>query len=641
MPAVYQYLWRNYSLPAYRGWILTLKNSEAILFVAFITIFITYTQSRAWRLERDIFFQWTSPKIQLPTMSVSNELEMSQGTAINAFIKAFFGRKETDMHRLRLRSHWIGLVALINIATFVAIGVILPWSLVAGNQLSLVRSAITKECLDYPIYTLKELTGVNQHKADLLYRHCWEGTNKVNIACRRSNGISTDRPTVSVSREVRCPFQETTCLQSPRPVVFEHKHLTFRDYGLNSRSNSEVYINHRLTCAHLTTRKFTNVSTANTFANNTIASFFDWSLLEPYERNQYTIQLYPPNAMFPTIQWQKLVRSIIMRQGSIPSVGHRWTRLMVWPDVDDTPGYYDIQAKLHPDLRRDNGVVFVAIFDALAGSGRPVDAQFVAVGCVEQYQFCKRNKSCTIWGAGNSYLSSVLKWYRETGQEESALDVELLYDQVIAKSWILDQTRSRWDTLTFINVDYAGTHILPEENTATNPDSQFRDWSLEVQSWFETAFLLSRYSTYLLPERGGYGNFGIVKPTWSESPNSICHRVLFSDSDYTNFDFVQFLVIPFCLLLVCIASFRKEFGVLFFKLRCLCQSWISNPEACGRSMKYLLGHLGRRCKAVWYTFGYWWSTISFGRQPVQMSSEHVLRLNELRIANQQQESEVI
>ena len=635
MPAVYQYLWRDYSFPLYRGWILTLKNSEAVVFVAFITIFITYTQSRAWRLERDIFLRWTSPKIQLPTANVNRVLEMSQGTAINTFIKVLLGRKETDMDRLRLHTYWIGLVALINIAAFVAIGVILPWSLVNGYQPSLVRSAITEECVNYPIYTFEPSPGDRQHKADLFYRQCWEGTNKLNIACRGMNGMLTDRPTVGVSRDVRCPFQETTCLQSPRPVVFEYKDLTFRDYGLNSRSNSEVYINHRITCAHLTTSKFINVSSETTHANKTIASFFDWSLLDPPEQRQYAIEMYSFNDLF-SIDWERLARYADGSPYSLPSAGHIGTRLKTWPDTVDFITSYDPQAKLHPDLRRDDGVVFVAILDFVGGKGAPVDAQFPAVGCVEQYQFCKRNKSCTTWGAGNSYFLSVLEWYREMGQEESALDVELLYNQVISKSWITESLKYRWDTLTGISVDYTGTIVRPEEdntNTTFEPWME-RDWSVEIRSWFETAFVLSRYSTYLLPERGGFGIYGIVKPTWSDIPNSICDRLLFSDSDYTNFDFVQFLVIQIYLHLVCIASARKKISVVFLKLRLLGQSWISIQEAYGRSIRYLIGHLDRRCKTIWYT-------ISFRRQLIQMSSEQVLRLDELRIANQQQESEVV
>ena len=74
---------------------------------------------------------------------------------------------------------------------------------------------------------------------------------------------------------------------------------------------------------------------------------------------------------------------------------------------------YNPQAKLHPDLQRDDRVMFVAILDFVEEKGASVDAQFSAVGCIEQYQFCKRNKLYTIWKAGNFYFLSVLEWYCE------------------------------------------------------------------------------------------------------------------------------------------------------------------------------------------------------------------------------------
>jgi len=152
--------------------------------------------------------------------------------------------------------------------------------------------------------------------------------------------------------------------------------------------------------------------------------------------------------------------------------------------------------------------------------------------------------------------------------------MELLYNQVIAKSWITELLKYCWNILTGISVDYTGIIVRFEENNTNTTFEPWmeRDWSVEIWSWFETAFVLSRYSIYLLSEREGFGIYEIVKSIWSDIPNSICDRLLFFDSDYTNFDFVQFLVIQIYLYLVCIASAKKKISVVFLKLRLLGQS---------------------------------------------------------------------
>ena len=146
MPDVYQGVWRDYGLPANRGWVLTLKDNRAVALIAFITTFVAFSQSRAWEIEANIFCRLTSPKIQLTTSNNNKDVLMSQGSSIKMLVRTLSRRQTPDVHRFRHESPWLGLIALINIAIFITMGIILPWSISGGNNPnSLVRSA-TANC---------------------------------------------------------------------------------------------------------------------------------------------------------------------------------------------------------------------------------------------------------------------------------------------------------------------------------------------------------------------------------------------------------------------------------------------------------------------------------------------------------------
>ena len=288
MPAVYQYVWRDYGLPAYRGWILTLKDNHAIVLVAFVTTFIAYSQSRAWKVERDIFNTLFSAKVQLPITDHHQETPTSQGEAISILIRTLLSQRNFEIHQFRRNSPWIGLIALLNLMAFVALGIVIPWSLAGGSSTStLVRSAATSECLSSdarPIplmgHPLERVAWTTLVSADVTYRQCWLEFDFRNRSCHQLDGISTRRPDLIISRVDYCPFVGNTCLKEIRPITLEYTGLTLRDYGLHSKSNSKVSINRRLTCAHLSTTKFIKKSLSTNCAK-TLVSFCDLRSSDP------------------------------------------------------------------------------------------------------------------------------------------------------------------------------------------------------------------------------------------------------------------------------------------------------------------------------------------------------------------------
>jgi len=52
-PPVYQYVWRDRSLPGYKALVMTVTNLEGIIGFAFFTALVAYTQARCWILIRD------------------------------------------------------------------------------------------------------------------------------------------------------------------------------------------------------------------------------------------------------------------------------------------------------------------------------------------------------------------------------------------------------------------------------------------------------------------------------------------------------------------------------------------------------------------------------------------------------------
>jgi len=203
-------------------------------------------------------------------------------------------------------------------------------------------------------------------------------------------------------------------------------------------------------------------------------------------------------------------------------------------------------------LRRINGQVWVVIIrDVYTYAPIPENAKLVAISCFEQYQFCMFPDICTPWGTGVSDITSMAEKLHKIGDSASAFDLQILYYQVITKFSILSHLHNTWFTNSYIKHRYKESTGVADKN----------NWDKEMQYWFETSLLHMRYLTIglLQPDMDW--------PSWLPRRQTLCSRILFSHSNYTNFDFIQFLIFQHVLLLICGISFRKEIIIRVSKVK--------------------------------------------------------------------------
>lgn len=562
---VYQYIWRDYSLPLRRGWILTLTDNQAIPFLAFVTIAVAFTQVRVWHIVRYVFDRLSRPDIQLLTTTQDELASLSQSEAIKLLFKSQHTRSSVQSNRMRPISRWIGVIALINIILFVTLGILLPWSLSGGLETPVVRSRRTESCIGYE--DRGDVFETNAHLADGVYKRCWYNRTESDNPCGRMDGILDDRPQLILSKQSECPFPGDVCQLEHGSVQLEHRNLSLRQFGVNSKS--KVLMSHRLTCAPLKMEKFLNVSSSG---EETMVAVVNWNSTfvtdidswAGYGRNISTVN--GPNRYSSELSGFKAFQSKQSYQ------------LHCWPGPSSSSN--DNQStrieKMHPDLRRYDGTVFVTAF--LAGESfyhQPIDDPMFAahfspgklngymyfpdyeitgLGCVEQYQFCVPDtlNICTPWGSEWEYLLELMELLSKAGDNDSVQDIRVFQAQFASTDTVQNYLFRRLGPQALVSSQYRTLSLI----RYLHPTEQ---WIIEVKAWFETAFLQARYRVFSVLQRDR-------PPVEYLNPNTellelglkACSQALFYAGNYTNIDFIQLLVTLSSLATLCLLSFEAQ-----------------------------------------------------------------------------------
>jgi F0F1-type ATP synthase membrane subunit c/vacuolar-type H+-ATPase subunit K len=343
--AVHHYLWRDYGLRSRKGWILTLTDTEALALLSFVTTLVAYTQSRVWHIERNIFNRLTAPKIQL--LVKDERASISQGAAIGVLIGALTRRRSTQPETIGTINPCIGFIASLNILGFVILGIILPWSLSGGVESPLVLARGTGECVRYE-YSF-ESAFEESMLADQTFRQCWNNPTRLSNLCTSMDGILAQRPKIEISREDICPFLGDICKNNIRPVSFEYKHLSLRDFGVHS--TSKVLLSRRLTCSPLETEKFLVIPSGSD-CNNSKISFG----LAIDDVNLFGRQLNSCNGPNRFSNQPSYRRSMLLNRDSMDME----TELDVWIQPDYLSKFEASHSiRFHPNLWRPDGQIFV------------------------------------------------------------------------------------------------------------------------------------------------------------------------------------------------------------------------------------------------------------------------------------------
>ncbi|KAH8764798.1 hypothetical protein BGZ57DRAFT_1007202 [Hyaloscypha finlandica] len=609
--AVHHYLWRDYGLPSRKGWILTLTDTEALALLSFVTTLVAYTQSRVWHIERNIFNRLTAPKIQL--LVKDERASISQGAAIGVLIRALTRRRSTQPETIGIINPCIGFIASLNILGFVILGIILPWSLSGGVESPLVLARGTGECVRYE-YSL-EGASEDSMLADQTFRQCWNNQTRLPKPCTVMDGILAERPKIEISREDICPFLGDICKNNIRPVSFEYKHLSLRDFGVHS--TSKVLLSRRLTCSPLETEKFLAIPSGSDCNNSKIWFGSEEVAIDDYIDDDVNVlgirrlnSCNGPNRFSNQLSGR---RNMVLNRHPVDDMG---AALDLWVQPDYPMEFEGSHAiRLHPNLWHPDGQIFVlglrvgpenqypTIIDDPLFSAHDSRLNFTwdLIGnCSYEGSYlgidCNTSDYIKILVRGIDSESELEVAFEDFAaipdQEYTAIGCVEQHRFCVQQSPMICTTWGRRDILGDLpqilrDMEYqdalpdfellhrqlvlngnVADYLNDKERVAdlvssllASDDYMFagidpnEQWIIELKAWMEVSLLRARYMMSRI----------LLKPPQTHSDtlqytqiSQYCSRVMFLDGNYTNFDFTQLLIIVCCLVLLCVLSFESE-----------------------------------------------------------------------------------
>jgi hypothetical protein len=161
------------------------------------------------------------------------------------------------------------------------------------------------------------------------------------------DGILAQRPKIEISREDICPFLGDVCKNNIRPVSFEYKHLSLRDFGVHS--TSKVLLSRRLTCSPLETEKFLVIPSGSDCNNSKISFGLAIDDVNLFGRELNSCN--GPNRFSDQLSGRKVM---LLNRDSME------TELDVWVQPDYLSKFEASHSlSFHPNLWRPDGQIFV------------------------------------------------------------------------------------------------------------------------------------------------------------------------------------------------------------------------------------------------------------------------------------------
>lgn len=588
---VYEGVWKNYRDPAFRRWTWTLSDSKALLSLACLSILVAFAQTRMWVIARYIIYQ-RSKSPRLPdSEGVDPRLTLSQGAAIAETLPSIKmavaravrqrwrftpGRREEgdDSSTQDLSvSPLFGVAAMINIMVFISMGVVIPWALSNGSlETPIVKSRVTEQCLEAKRINMISDFSADLFQADAILQQC---RNRLNDTC--DNRYYLQQPKVTTRRIHECPFLgDSVCIRDEMTVEITHEDISAYEAGVNSPTT--ITMNHRLRCAPLLLDRFTLYRTRDVTSNST-TDYAD----APIYTSPGGKRIALVGAVITVKPKGKISGSFSMdlhtlngpHKVSNESSGLNLAEKRIQSDVTVLPkAFAEFEAEdLLPELRLQDALPFLVVYRAGAAQfNSPVDDPFfsahnlnkndnityyadreaTALGCAEQFQFCRSNqKYCTAWGRGSSMAYRLFNSSDSSSRpnDDEIADIVALFRMLPAG---------------FSIYDYLALHVaFPRAMTGAFPliapinlwDTN--SWDLQVKTWFTKAMLNAIL----------YIRFGVKAPLDRDSQrfsrewkkkSALCGRVLFQHPGYTNINWVGAWCTIGALLLICVGSYTMH-----------------------------------------------------------------------------------
>jgi hypothetical protein len=542
----YHVLWQNLHLPVHNSWMLSLSGAQPLILMGLFSAFLSYAAERAWVIE-----QWVTKRCKKYRGS-----ELSQSQAIKLLLRTAGSTSEPKPQVPKI----FGVVALLNIAIFLVLGIYVPWALGYDEKYaSVVLAKNNINCpqdIDWPSLT-HTITSTFATLCNDANRNPWEN----HMPCKQFPLASTQLPKFTFWN-TPCPFDDSACLEGVKPFLIKHSNINIKDLGINSKSRATM--DHYLNCAPLNLTKF-HYPMKNSDEHLAPQSFV--SFRKDPIGGRYQDELEHP------LLHRNLRRTADDVLHFIPGKA----QVRIFPDRKDTiadhlvsnTSYLEL---LHPDLQRDDGLVYVigfqqglTTFTADQTIEDPIfkadlrlphtdmyfpTFHFTAIGCLEQFRYCFTDEtgedmcgpfSAMPWDHTNA--TSMRDWLYNHGLEDEAKDFSSIWVR-FARRASMSYYIARAATMT----DY-DRHLVVN----------IRDeWSSQLKSWFLAAHFHARFSVVLnvLPNKG----MGVRKG--EDDLENICHRILLRDGNYTNVNFLGLVFTVVGLMVVCLLSYDFVSGPL-------------------------------------------------------------------------------
>jgi hypothetical protein len=284
--------------------------------------------------------------------------------------------------------------------------------------------------------------------------------------------------------------------------------------------------------------------------------------------------------------------------------------------------YHSDPESQHKDIRRDDGMSFLAIYRPGArayvtelndpffaahnnasshrASSFYADREATALCCVEQFQYCTRNGGfCSACAKGTQELGKIAK--HPSVVEDLPTFSELLVSFRMLPAYIgvygYLTTAIEWHSMVPLSRSNPWIHMK-----SVSFNSSIDHWAAEVESWFNKASFHG-----LLQVRNG---MRISSKGWAKSADmnykreyALCGRILFPSDNHTNINFIGFCSTTGAAALVCVLSCSIE-------SICLALTSLSKSINHRLSTKTVLTQM--IMNGTWCTgAGHFWSQIDF------------------------------
>jgi hypothetical protein len=536
-------IWTDYSKSQVFGAVLTLRNRDAAILLAFLATFVGLASPRAWKLTRFFLFQisikrQTEVEINQDRLPQLHQVVLrNSDSPIGSFfelISIFANPKESQSESPLLRT-WTRIfllcVAIGHWMIFIIAG-ILTSRIFLGRM---VCSATTPTCgiwssTNNTIYNEIELNKTIE--SDNYVRNCYSHSGLFGTDCGK---LYRQAIPFAVQHNTTCPFPDASTCISPG-FTMDTGNTTFTTLGLNCPLCDELSFNRRSTCsvlddAYFQIAKYTKENLTNIANDDSIYAYYfftntngipmevyvrDNMLRQTYDLSTYNLSPFPQNRLHPRIQHNEDHHGVSIV--TLAGVGIKYNLRY------DDP-WFDV----HSGIRLDNGSVAVGLYQ--------MSRWLNIIGCDEQYRLCSsKTLNCTPWYAimdiKNPLTYEVLgvDLTKDADAYRKVQSTAGLVDIVMADTGIPSSVFGREASISL----QASKYMRNSVHFYLEPEQ----WKTELKYWFSMALARLQLGVFHSIEKAPFLDDNRATNMFTNTPlMDMCGQVKYYSPNHTSMSF--------------------------------------------------------------------------------------------------------